>query len=144
LSCSKEQLIKREEFKMKKKIVGLALTAVVALGSMSAFAADGATGAQQGKANRAGKQYASAECTGENRASRLQSIVEGLEAAGKGDIAAKLQEGEFETVREAIESLTEEENLAVRETMRELKLNGKGNASGKGMAKRDGSMGLCQ
>lgn len=128
---------------MKKKIAGLALTAVVALGGMSAFAAGGEAGTQQGKANRSGNQCVSEECTGENRDSRLQSIVEGLESSGKGDIAAKLKAGEFETVREAIESLTEEENAAVRETMRELKLNGRGNTSGKGMAKRDGSMGLC-
>lgn len=140
---------------MKKRIMGVALTAVMALGGMSAFAADGAPASQntqarveqgaergQGKMARSGGQ-GTGENAGENRASRLESIVKALEDAGKSDIAAKLQSEEFTTMREAIESLSEEENLAVRETMRELKLNGNGNASGNGMAKRDGSMGLC-
>lgn len=141
---------------MKKKIVGIALTAVMALGGMSAFASEDAPAQQntqaraeqgakrgQGKMARLGGQC-TGENAGENRASRLESIVKALESAGKSDIAAKLQAEEFGTVREAIESLTEEENLAVREVMRELKLNGNGNASGNGMAKRDGSMGLCE
>lgn len=141
---------------MKKRIVGIALTAVMALGGMSAFAADGAevqqntqaraeqgTGNGQGKMNRSAGQ-GTGENAGANRQSRIDSVVKALETAGKSEIAAKLQSGEFANMREAIESLSEEENLAVRETMRELKLNGNGNASGNGMAKRDGSMGLCE
>lgn len=140
---------------MKKRIIGVALTAVMVLGGVSALAADDAAVQQnvqqraeqgakrgQGKMARSGGQ-GTGESTGANRAARLESIVKGLEEAGKSDIAAKLQNEEFTTMREAIESLTEEENLAVRETMRELKLNGNGNASGNGMAKRDGSLGLC-
>jgi hypothetical protein len=146
---------------MKKRIMGLALAAIMGIGGVSAFAGGGVevqSGNQrveqrserrQGNVNRnrsndqrrIHEECENNELSQANKEARLKSVVEGLESAGKSDLAAKIQNGNFENTRDAINSLSEEEGLEVRELMRELRLNG--NASGNRVSERGGSMGLC-
>lgn len=117
---------------MKKQLLGLSILGVVALGGSVAFASG--EGVVENGFARGGLSAEKGTCLveGENRDKRLEEIALALEGVDRQDLADYLRTGEFTNVREALDGLAQEDQLEVRQAMRESGLNNR-------KASKDGS-----
>lgn len=131
---------------MKRKVLGLALTAMMALGAVSAFASSN-TATQTGAGTGNGTQNKScvALCT-TDASDKIASVVAALKEAGNTELAAKIENGNFENLRAAKASLSEAERVEVTNTMSSLGIRGNGNfgCAGTGLGNGNRTGGCCK
>lgn len=123
---------------MKKQVMGLAIAGVLTLGGAVAFAGEDGLAQRNGFARGdIFGERGGCLLEGENRDNRLEEIAGALEGVDRQDLADYLRGGDFVNVREALDGLPQEDQLEVREAMRDAGLNNRSGA-GCGMGRRLG------